>query len=85
MLAAYFAPQLPKFLVEICTTLLHHVKRESGREAISFSIDFLSAVARVPRFNTALFFLLEAEKSIIKELFDLLYSAPANLQAAFLN
>lgn len=84
MLAAYFAPQLPKFLVEICTTLLHHVKGESGREAISFSIDFLSAVARVPRFNTALFFLLEAEKGIIKELFDLLDSAPANLQAAFL-
>ena len=26
MLAAFFAPQLPKFLVEICTALLHHVK-----------------------------------------------------------
>lgn len=84
MLAAFFAPQLPKFLVEICSTLLHEIQDDLdsiGNQR--FAIDFLTSISRVPRFSTAVFFMLDSEKKVVADLFELLQNAPSTLQNAF--
>lgn len=68
-LAALFAPQLPKFLVDICATLLWHLRAvpdDVGRAR--FALEMLEEIRKVPRFATALFFLLDDEKRKIREL-----------------
>ena len=68
-LASLFAPQLPKFLVDICATLLWYLRAapdDVGR--VRFALEMLSEIRKVPRFATALFFLLDDEKRKIREL-----------------
>ena len=115
-LAALFAPQLPKFLVEICSALLYSIRKSwnfwlffsrnlicskligfmSGyrfnggfsfkifistnlrnsdeKEAIRYCETFLRSISSLPRFQTALFFLMDEERRVISDLFEILKS-----------
>lgn len=68
-LAHLFAPQLPKYLVEICSTLAATFNENKSYEG-KFTFDLLTEISRVARFKTAVFFLLENEKEIIRTLIN---------------
>jgi len=73
-LAALFAPQLPKFLVEICSALLYSIRNSDEKEAIRYCETFLRSISSLPRFQTALFFLMDEERRVISDLFEILKS-----------
>jgi len=84
-IAHYFAPQLPKYIIDICSVMSSDLSRDLPGSRLSLEI--LKEISQVPRFKTSLFFLLDSEKEIIKQLFDQLatqVTIPKNLKSAFL-
>ena len=88
VIAGLFAPQLPKFLVDICSTLLFDITAENSNSTRRLALELLTEISRVPRFKTALFFLLENEKRVIKELISTIKTTnfdTAEIERAYLH
>jgi len=84
-IARYFAPQLPKYIIDICSVMSSDLSCDLTGSRLSLEI--LKEISQVPRFKTSLFFLLDSEKEIIKNLFDQLatqVTIPQNLKSSFL-
>ena len=66
--ARCFTSQLPKYIVDICSVLSGEMSETKSDARLAHEL--LKQLSQVPRFSTTMFFLLDNEKAILKELID---------------
>ena len=74
-------------MVDICATLQYDINARDEIATRRFALELLTQISHVPRFNTALFFLLDNEKHVIKKLISTIKSGfdTAELERAYLH